>query len=546
MKKILFCTLALLMFVSVGCDDEFLDREPYDGLSSTIIWTTDANAILGVNGMYNSFAQTSWYDPYYYLTTLAPEGYTVVRAAFGLSHMTGLATPRDAMFLKIYTSFYKTIRYANDVIAGLSNNTQVSEALATRLVGEAKFMRGLSYFYLWQLYGGVPLLLDPLPVDETYLPRSTAEEVKNQIIADFTDAALRLPVTYPAADKGRAERGAAIAMLGKTYLYDQQWALAAGEFEKLLTTPYAYKLTANFDDNFYWQTQMNSEMVFSVQYVSQPDLGSDIDTRYGFRNHPRIGQDYATASQISVDIFTNKDGSPISKATMPVRSKYANEAAFGRDLINWYQQTYANADPRLHKSVILPGSTFVGGLGVTYKLYWPTGSNNENPPAIRTTFPNDALIPIRKFVSPAEDAPVRRNSPVDFPIVRFADVLLMYAEAKNEAEGPSASVYDALNKVRTRAGVVNFATGQSKEELRRNIRLERFRELLFEAHGYLDVRRWRTAHTTDPIFGLNHEVLDFRNSRLLTKVFKEGRDYLWPIPGEEIDLNKNITQNPGY
>lgn len=546
MKKIVLNTLLLLVLSTAGCNDDFLDRQPYDGLSSSVIFNTDANATLAVNGMYNAFAQESWYEPYYYMTTLAPEGYTVVRATFGLNHMTGMATPRDPLFLRIYTGFYKTIRYANDIVSGLSDNAKVTEALAGRMVGEAKFMRGLSYFYLWQLYGGVPLLLDPLPVDETYLARNTADEVKAQIIADFQDAAQRLPVTYPSGEKGRAERGAAIAMLGKTYLFDQQWALAAAEFQKLLTAPFTYQLTKEFNDSFYWQTQNNSETVFDVQYMSEPGLGSDIDTRYGFRNHPRIGQDYATASQISVDIFTNKDGTPIDKSTMPQRSKYANEAAFGKDLIKWYQDTYANADPRLKKSVVLPGDTFVGAMGVTYKLYWPTGSNNDNPPAIRTTFPNDALIPIRKFVSPGEDAPIRRNSPVNFPIVRFADVLLMYAEAKNEAEGPSAAVYEALNKVRARAGVADFATGQSQAELRRNIRLERFRELLFEAHGYLDVRRWRTAHTSDPIFGLNHDVLDFRKSKLLTKVFNEERDYLWPLPGEEIDLNPKITQNPGY
>jgi starch-binding outer membrane protein, SusD/RagB family len=122
----------------------------------------------------------------------------------------------------------------------------------------------------------------------------------------------------------------------------------------------------------------------------------------------------------------------------------------------------------------------------------------------------------------------------------------MYAEAKNEASGPSALVYSALNKVRTRAGVSEISQIHSKSELQREIRLERFRELMFESHGYFDVRRWRTAHTTDPIFGLNHEVLDFRGMRIVTKVFKEAKDYLWPIPADEVDLNTKLVQNPGW
>lgn len=546
MKKLILINIVLIFLVSTSCNDGFLDRTPYHGLSSAVIWDSDNNAEMAINGMYRSFAQDAWYHPYYYMTCLAPEGYTIVRAAFGVSHMTGLATERDPRFVNIYESFYKTIRYANDAISGLADNDKVTPDIANRMIGEARFFRGLCYFYLWHLFGGVPLIDGRVPVSETYIPRNTADAVRDFIIEDFKDAAERLPMTYPAAQKGKVEKGAAIVMLGKVYLFDEQWNNAATEFQKLMTSPFTYSLTDNFDDHFYWQTQMNSESVFEVQYMSESGLGSDIDTRYGFRNHPRIGQDYATASQISVEIFTNIDGTPIDKSTIPDRNDYPNEAAYGADLTDWYQATFANADPRLHMSVILPGSTFVGTQNVVHKLYWPTGNNQMSPPAIVTTFPAEALIPIRKFVSPGEDAPIRRNSPVNFPLIRYADVLLMYAEAQNEAAGPSTAVYNAVNSVRARVGVAEVPAGLSQADLRTQIRLERFRELLFESHGYMDVRRWRTAHTNDPIFGLNHDVVDFRYQKLLTKVFKENRDYLWPIPGQERDLNPLITQNPGY
>lgn len=550
MKKIAAYITSLFVLVSISCDDGFLDRTPHDGLSSAVIWNSDTNAEMAINGMYRSFAQESWYTPYYYTTTLAPEGYTIVRGNDGVNHMTGNATPNDPRIREIYTRFYKTIRYANDAISGLANNDMVTPDVATRMLGEAKFFRGLSYFYLWQYFGGVPIIDGRIPVSESYMPRSTADQVKDFIIADFTEAGEKLPVNYASsAQSGKVERGAAIAMLGKVLLYDEQWGAAAEQFAKLLTAPFTYDLTENFDDHFYYQTQMNEESVFEVQYMSEQGLGSDIDTRFGYRNHPRIGQDYATASDVSLEIFTNKDGTSIDRSTIPNRNDYANEASFGADLTNWYQTTYADADPRLHMSVILPGSTIVGALNVVHKLYWPTGTNAMSPPGIRTTWPNEAMIPIRKFVSPGEDAPLRRNSPVNFPLIRFADVLLMYAEAKNEAEGPSTEAFQAINRVRARAGVAHIPNTLSQPELRREIRLERLRELLFESHSYLDARRWRLAHLTeaeDPIFALNHVVRDFKNNPIITKVFSENRDYLWPIPAQEIDLNPVLEQNPNY
>lgn len=545
MKNKIFIIVFILTTFS-SCKKEFLDRKPYDALSSSVIWNSDNSAVLAINGIYQTFAQDSWYDIYYYVTCLAPEGFTSVRSDFGFAHAAGTTTALSQRILFIYRDFYKTIKYSNEAISGLENNPKLTKELSDRLIGEAKFNRALSYFYLWQLFGGVVILDKSVPVEETYLARNTADEVEQFIISDFTDAVAKLPVTYPNSDKGRATKGAAIAMLGKTFLYGKQWDKASEQFAKLMTAPYTYKLTAEYSNSFFWQTESNTETVYDLQYISVEGYGSDIDTRYGFRNHPRIGQDYATASQVGVEIYTNKDGTPISRSTIPLRASFANETLYGTALTNWYQATYANADPRLHKSIILPGATFVGALGVPHKLYWPTGAA-PNPPSIRTTFPNDAILPIRKFVSPGEDAPIRRNSPVNWPMVRFADVLLMYAEAKNESSGSSIEVYNAVNAIRTRAGIVALPAALTKDQMRENIRLERLREFLFEAHSYFDVKRWRTAHTTDPIFGLNQDIFDFRyTTKLFKKSFLENRDYVWPIPSVERDLNPLMQQNPGW
>jgi hypothetical protein len=196
--------------------------------------------------------------------------------------------------------------------------------------------------------------------------------------------------------------------------------------------------------------------------------------------------------------------------------------------------------------VILPGSDFNGSGGIQ-RLYWPTGTPTMNPPGIRTTWPDLATLPIRKMVSEGDACPINHNCSTDFPLIRFAGVLLMYAEAKNEESGPSIEVYNAVNRVRERAGIVDLPAGLTQGEMRRNIRLEEFRELAFETEPYFDVLRWGTASTDDPIFGLNHQIYDFRYISVLgEKKFKKDRDYLWPIPQGAIDLNKNLTQNPNW
>lgn len=544
MKKFIFFTMITL--TTLSCEDNFLDRAPFDSLSSTKVWISDKNAQTAVDGIYSSFARGAMYNFYYYITNIGPDGFAWVRGGAGLTQAQGQATAQDDIFLSQYYLFYRTIRYANDAIANLPNNSNLTLEKSERMLGEAKFLRGLCYFYLWDLYGGVILLDKPVNPSETYLPRNTAEEVKNFVIKDFTDAIELLPVSYPVADNGRVTKGAAIAMLGKTYLYDKQWDKAAEQLGKLMNSPYSYKLVDDYADLFNYKTQPNTESVFDIQYIMLTGYGSSFDNMYGTRSYQNSGQDYSDVDLTSLKIYTNLDGSEIDWSTMPKRSNYASDYLLGLDLIPWYESTFANVDKRLHKNIIVPGATYLGQNNVYFKLYYPYQSYvNATPPPLRTTFPDIALIPWRKFVTTGKDNLYRADCPTDNPLIRYADVLLMYAEAKNETSGPTVDVYNAVKQIRSRAGLVDLPGGLSKDDMRHNIWLERFRELMSEGTLYFDVIRWRTASTNDPIFGLNHDVLDFRGMWLFTKVFIE-RDFLWPIPALEIQINTKLTQNPGW
>jgi len=503
---------------------------------------------MAVNGIYNSFAEGAWHTLFSYLVNVGPLGYTQIRTNWGISQYAGTATPQDGIYQSTWTGFYRIIKYANDVIANVPDNANITPDVGKQLVGQAEFFRGLAYFYLWSLYGGVPIIDKPLAVEESYLPRNTADEVMQLIVNDFTNAIADLPVAYASSsDLGRATQGAAIAMLGKTYLYAGQWSKAAEQLGKLLTSPFDYQLAEKFTDNFFAATQSNLEQVFYVQYTGIAGYGSMMDNQYGYRNHgPNYGEDYSTASNISVQMYTNKDGSAISTSGIPQLDDFNNEDDYGVALMNWYQANYKDADPRLQASVILPGADFNAAGGVQ-RLYWPTGTPTMDPPGIRTTWPNLATLPIRKLVTEGDACPVNSNCATNFPLIRFAGVLLMYAEAKNEESGPSPDVYNAVNRVRARAGIADLPSGLNQDEMRNNIRLEEFREQAFETEPYFDVLRWKTASTNDPIFGLNHTIYDFRYISVLgQKVFRADRDYLWPIPQGAIDINKNLTQNPNW
>lgn len=550
MKKRFSLLLVWLVSFNIACEDKFLDTTPFDGFSKSTIFDSDANSLMAMNGVYSVLANTTFEAEFYnYINNLGPEGFEQGRAAWGLTMSQGLATSREANIQVNYQRFYRAVIYANDIIAGMEGNTRVSESLRSRLTGEAKFIRGLSYFYLYNLFGGVVILDKPTPVSDTYRARNTEREVIDFVIKDFKEAAELLPVSYTAAtDIGRVTKGAAIAMLGKTYLYDKQYAAAATELEKLTKSPFQYDLMADYADNFKTTTKNNKESVFELQYVQQDGLGSSFDRWYGSRSVSINGGDRANMTSHSLSAFTNRDGTPIDLSSIPKRSAYTTDVTHGVALTAWYEKSYANADPRLHKSAILPGGTFVGAGGKTYKLYWPYANYvNASPPAINTTYQAIAKILIRKFLTTGDEHTLfREDSQMNYPLIRFADVLLMYAEAKNEAVGATADVYAAVNRVRSRATMAALPAGLSKDDMRLNIRLERYRELMFEGHLYFDVRRWRTAHTTDPLFGLNHDVMDYRfQSVLFKKSFKE-KDYLWPIPGLEMDINPKMTQNPGW
>lgn len=549
-KRIFFITV---IFTALGCQDNFLDRTPKDGFSGEMVWNTDINAESGVNGVYAFMQQGTLKTFYMHMEVIAPDAFAYVRTWEGLEVAQGFATPRFWVFQNVYQNHYRTIRFANDAIANLEGNEAITPALRDRLLGEVKFIRAFMYFNLINLYGDVVLLTEPKTPSETYLPRTPIGEVRAQIIRDLNDAIAVLPVSYDSKNTGRATKGAAIAMLGKVYLYNERWGEAAAEFEKLMASPYTYDLTKDYFDNFNWEKQSNSETVYELNYINVAGYGSGWDQMYGSRSHQQYCQDFVNPQLRTIQNFTYRDGTEVDWTTMPRLSDYEQYGSeqtyeFGLDLMAWYQKTFPRnkIDDRLHKSFLMPGETFIGKDDNVYKLYYPYSRYLQaDPLPNKTTFGDAALLTIRKLVSEGSMNQLTWDDPANTPIIRFADVLLMYAEAVNNVEGPTAAVYNAINRVRNRAKLVDLPPGLSKEEMFREIVRERMRELTVEGILYFDTKRWKLADTDDPLVGLNNDVTLYDGQVYYTGVFNQ-RDYLWPIPAVEIELNDKMVQNPGW
>jgi hypothetical protein len=185
---------------------------------------------------------------------------------------------------------------------------------------------------------------------------------------------------------------------------------------------------------------------------------------------------------------------------------------------------YENRDPRLHQTIVIPGYMYRGSI-VNNTKYFSTGYGYKK----YTTYKDNVA---QANISYSE---------INFIVLRYADILLMYAEAQNEAVGADITVYDAINKVRRRSGMPDISPGLTKEQMRDVIRLERRIELAGESLYYQDIRRWRTAEIV-----MNATVLNSKGVVVQTRTFNPQRDYLWPIHSTTIQENPALVQNPGY
>ena len=513
MKRLLL--IIALFILTSGCKKSFLDSKPSAQLSDANFWKTSADATAGVTAIYDQMQHNYQIYGFMPLTDgITPNGwiwsgYLNGYAAIAEGNLLpSTATPVKDKWNQLYNGIYKA-NLLMEKIPGIA----MDETLKKRLVAEAKFLSALFYYNLADFYGGAPIVKNTLKLGADLPGRSTREEVLNYVITLCDDAAKDLPATYPAADIGRATSGAALTLKAKAYLLGKKYQQTADAAKQVIDLN-TYKLYTDYEKMFTTvAAENNTEVIFDVQYAA-PGLGegSPLDGLMSPLSSFGHGWDQIFATQDLVDAYEMKNG------------KMITDPGSGYDPAN----PYDNRDPRMDYTIIRPGSVW---KGLAYKDV-KVGSPIAN---YLGYLPRKHVLTVDGFNW--------GDSPLNFIVFRYADVLLMYAEAKNEASGPDNSVYDAINQVRARAGVnmPPFPAGKSQAEMRAAIQHERRIEFAFEGIYYSDIRRWGIAaqlmegRVIKNLAGQQQDVWHFKDAL-----------YLWPVPQDEIDLNKKLTQNAGY
>jgi len=581
MKQIIFILTAAFSFSA--CQENVLDTAPYDAVSSATMWTTDNLTDLGVTGVYQALrlninASAASGNELYQLDRFGVGGQA--RDADAL--LMGTITPSSSMFSDNYRQLYAGINRANDAIVNIPEKSPSLPEKKARLLAECKFLRAYFYLRLNQLFKGVPLFLEPITPDNAKRARSTEAQIWEAVVNDLTDCIneTNLPDKYAkgSALYGHITKGAAYALRGKTYLYQQKWAMAAEDFAKVKNA--GYTLFPDYQALFKTANEQSDEMIFSIQNIGLAGSGSTTQFFTGTRSS--FGSNWNTylIHPDLVELYQNADGSNFnwndiipgySSMTAAQREVFflrnnltENEITAaknrGADMSQYLPlgneerilKVYANRDPRLRHNVITPYSTYAGVFGTnnaTVTMRWPYRSEAATGGDLRTDTQSFFYYLHRKFVYEGNSELLNRSyGPTDFPVIRYADVLLMWAEALNE-QTFSPQAVALVNQVRSRAGVglLNSSTAttvSSQAELREAIRNERRREFPNEGISFFDELRWKSWK--EKVFYPGAGVRQIWGANVQTYSWKGDYIYNWPIPQTEMEMNPALIQNNGW
>ena len=579
MKKIIIylATMLLAAMTFTGCYD--LETYPGDKVNEGTFYKTGDHAHQGLMGIYGMLRLNEAYGYQFCFDHLGD-------IAYGYNYyMMFLATytDRDGTIQAHWQTFYDGIHRVNTFIRsvkgmrGIITDEQINEYVA-----EAKFLRAMFYFSLTDLFGGVPYYDESTNVNEEFMnlkqPRSSLEEVRAHILEDMDEAIKYLPVEHAASEYGRATKGAAYALRGKVHLYDKEWQSAINDFEEIVynkSNNYGYALDDDYARVFkLYNGAKSPETVFSIQNKSGvgTEYGMQIQALMGCRGAYGSCWNNTVPSTQLVDMYEFKDGRPFNwdeifpgynAMTPEQRKELLSVEMDGSGTIVGLREAdtakilsaYTCRDPRLMATVIVPYSHYMGNIGRTTNvdLIFALDHNlagNANGGTIQNNAGWVSYL-YRKFVTEGDQGGAisnRLHTPFAFPLIRFADVLLMLSEAYNEA-GQLDKAVTEFNKVRARVGMPGLNSGpawmvvSNKEQMAERIRKERAVEFAGEGLRFSDLRRWgyEIAHKT-----LNNvDAVNIYGEPIYTHLFTE-RDMLWPIPGVERERNKELTQNPGW
>ena len=490
MKTINYISLALLLLALSGCK-KYLDKAPLDSINTSNFYQTADDAISAINAAYQPLQRPKLYNIRMWTSDIYA-GNSITGGGGGTDGIETIeeanftTDPTNAGVLDLWRGPWPGILYCNLVIQNVPN-INMDTTLRNRIIGEAKFLRANYYFILVRFFGDVPLITKPTSPSDLFPARTPVAQVYQQIISDLKDAINLLPPreTYSGSDIGRASKGAAVGTLAKVYVTLGDYTDALPLCQEV--TSLGYTLNANYADNFNPANKNGIEALFEIQYSGS--------TTYGF--------------------FDDQNQASWTSPYMGPRNTSFVGGAYG-----WNQPTqefvasYEPGDLRKDMTILYQGCPDFDG-NVYQSSYSSTGYN------------------VRKFLVPTSVSPQYNTSPENFPVLRYADVLLMQAESMNEL-GQTSLALAPINLVRERAGLPDIPAGTSQGNLRTLILHERRMELAFEGQRWFDLMRINNGQ-----YGI-----DFLHSIGKTNV--TAKNLLMPIPQIDLQANPNLTQNPGY
>lgn len=542
MKKYLSIIAAALLMGSFSSCSDFLDRYPLEELSDESFWKTEKDAEMAVSNLYNVLP--TWDTDEAINSDDAVHG---IKWAAG-NQSKGVYAPSDYG----WSGEYGYIRQANLILEKIQE-MDLSEDAYKKLEGQARFFRAYTYFTLIRSFGAVPYIDKPLELtDVENITRTPKDEVYAKVMEDFDIAIANLPVQWDETNSGRITKGAAMAMKARAALYYNNWQTAMDEAKKVMDLG-QYELydkdnTGRYKELFWEVADGCDEFILSVQFNAPTRTHSLI----GWECFPTLGWGGLNPTQSLVDAFEDINGAPIANSTI-------------------YDSTnpFANRDPRLEVNVLHDGETM---YGVTIKVAPLSSSGNtgigQHGDATATGYYQ------QKWLDPSIDPQSTGwDMGKDWVVIRYAEVLLTYAEAKNELSPLDPSAFDAVNQVRRRVGMPDLQNTDptkptycgTQDDLRKRIWNEWRVEFALEGgKRQWDIRRWGIAKDVlnAPFEGLRYTLVDDPNAPKgdngkkcilyvgeplkLAGSHYEDHNYLLPIPQTEIDLNPKLEQNPGY
>ncbi len=507
----------------MACSDDILDKQPPGELSSGSFWKTEEDASAGLTAIYNALntGRQGWGLNHMGLMDLfTPIGNARDNDKLAIS--SGTHDASNQAIERIWRTSYKGLVRANDFIENI-DNIDMDKSLATRMKAEAYFLRALYYHNIIDNFGDAPLFEHVPTVEDALVTRTPRADIIALIKTDLDFAINNLESSYSGFDVGRATIGAATTLKLKVALLENDWSTAATVAEQIMRM--GYELLPNYADVFTPENENSSEVIFDIQNGGDP-----AEKFYSTRSGTVGGWTWVQPTLFLVNKFEVIDPNPV----------YVQE---DKRIPTEVYDHFEGRDPRMDYTIVRPGAHLIDR----------NGKDRIHPYGVAQYQNSQTGLQARKYTIPGKSSVRPRNAPLNWIIFRYSDILLNYLEAVAKRDGigsVSQTILDqTINKVRTRASdrLPLYTQGNITWD---NIYDEYIRELAFEGWVYSSMKRWRTLEINngDRVLGLaiNSTSVAFSINPLYISIFDPNKNYLFPIPQGERDINPNLTQNPGY